>query len=177
MHNRPRLLMGATALLYAGPLLAGLGGFGWATVPVFTAIFFLWLVVIRPRNWPHRLADLRRPEAWLTLAAATAVQALLVVICFGLGRGIGGVAGTLPPFALLLPLAVSFLAIPLARLIWDPAKGVPMETVLDVAPEPLADPFPPVAPAIDDGVGEGPALSPKDADGAGSTGRAVGTKH
>ena len=30
MHNRLRLMPGATALLYLGPLLAGLGGFGWA---------------------------------------------------------------------------------------------------------------------------------------------------
>jgi hypothetical protein len=48
MHNKLRLLMGTTALLYLGPLLAGLRGFGWPVVPVFAAIFVLWLIVLRP---------------------------------------------------------------------------------------------------------------------------------
>ena len=55
MRSRLRLLMGATALLYLGPVLAGLGGFGWSVVPVFTAIFLLWLIVLRPHQWPQRL--------------------------------------------------------------------------------------------------------------------------
>ena len=41
---------------------------------------------------------------------------------FGVGRGIGGVLATLPSFPLMLPVAVSFLSIPLARLIWNPWK-------------------------------------------------------
>lgn len=133
MLNRLRLLKGATALLYFGPLLAGLGGFGWAVVPVFAAIFLLWLVILRPNLWPRVWAEWTRPEALITLAAQTAVQVLLVTLCFGVGRGIGGVLGALPPFPLMLPIAVSFLSIPLCRMIWNPAEGEALDGFLDQA--------------------------------------------
>lgn len=120
MKNRLRLLQGATALLYFGPLLAGLGGFGWRVVPVFVAIFMLWLFILRPQQWPRTLAEWLRPEALVALVTQGVVQVLLVAVSFGIGRGIGGVLGALPPFPLMLPVAVSFLAIPLARMIWDP---------------------------------------------------------
>ena len=138
MHNRLRLLMGATALLYLGPLLAGLGGFGWAIVPVFTAIFVLWLIILRPNQWPRSLAEWQSPEALVTFAAQTAVQVLLVTVCFGIGRGLGGVLGALPPFPLMLPVAVSFLAIPLARMIWDPWKAGEIDSFLDKALDQIA---------------------------------------
>jgi hypothetical protein len=133
MQNRIRLLMGATALLYFGPLLAGLGGFGWAVVPVFAAIFMLWLVILRPRQFPRTLSDWKKPEAQVAVASRLLIQILLVAVCFGIGRGIGGIAGALPPFPLMLPIAISFLAIPLARMIWDPWKADKMENFLDDA--------------------------------------------
>ncbi len=133
MQNRLRLLMGATALLYFGPLLAGLGGFGWNLVPVFVAIFLLWLFILRPQQWPRRAADWARSEALVTLAAQGAVQVLLVAVLFGVGRGIGGVLGSLPAFPVMLPVAISFLSIPLCRLIWDPWKAGEMERFLDDA--------------------------------------------
>lgn len=171
MRNRLRLMMGVTALLYAGPLLAGLGGFGWGSVPVFIAIFLLWLVIIRPEDWPQTLADWRRPEVWVALAARVAVQALLVVACFGIGRGIGGVAGALPPFPLVLPLAVSFVSIPLARLVWDPKKAAAMDAFLDEALVRIEDPGAPVTFATVDGADDAlAALDPSlpGADGTGS---------
>ena len=130
MQNRLRLLMAATALLYFGPLLAGLGGFGWAVIPVFAAIFLLWLVIVRPQDFPRTLADWANPEALIGFAARAAVQVLLVLVCFGLGRGIGGVLGSLPALPLMLPIAISFLSIPLARLIWDPWKAQAMDQFL-----------------------------------------------
>ncbi len=130
MQNRLRLMMGATALLYFGPLLAGLGGFGWEIVPVFAAIFMLWLIIMRPHEFPRSLADWQRPEAWVAFAARGAVQLLLVLVCFGIGRGIGGVLGSLPPFPIMLPIAISFLSIPLARLFWDPRKEQEMDRLL-----------------------------------------------
>ena len=133
MHNRLRLLMGATALLYAGPLMAGLGGFGWAVVPAFCAMFLLWQFILRPHQWPRHPADWATPAALITLITQIAVQTLLVAILFGIGRGIGGTLGTLPPFPLLLPVAVSFLSIPLARLIWDPWKDRDIDRFLDDA--------------------------------------------
>lgn len=125
--------MGATALLYLGPLAAGLGGFGWAVVPVFTAIFLLWQFILRPQQWPRQAADWARPEAMITLVTQTAVQVLLVTILFGIGRGIGGVLATLPPFPVMLPIVVSFLSIPLARLIWDPWKDRDIDRFLNEA--------------------------------------------
>lgn len=133
MQNRMRLLMGATALLYFGPLLAGLGGFGWAVVPVFAAIFMVWLLILRPRQFPRNLQDWKQPEAQVAFAARLFIQLLLVTVCFGIGRGVGGIAGALPPFPLMLPIAISFLAIPLARMIWDPWKADKMESFLDEA--------------------------------------------
>lgn len=136
MQNRRRLLKGATALLYFGPLLAGLGDFGWVMVPAFAAIFLLWLVIIRPQDFPRTLADWMRPEALLAIASRAAVQLLLVLVCFGIGRGLGGVVGALPPFPIMLPLSISFLSIPLARLIWNPWQVHEMDQLLDKA---LAD--------------------------------------
>lgn len=130
MIFRSRLVMGATALLYFGPLLAGLGGFGWAVVPVFAAIFMLWLVIMRPQEFPRSLVDWQRPEALIAFAARAAVQLLLVLVCFGIGRGIGGALGSLPAFPIMLPIAISFLAIPLARLLWEPRKEQEMDRLL-----------------------------------------------
>lgn len=141
MHNRLRLLMGTTALLYLGPLLAGLGGFGWRVVPGFVAIFMLWLFILRPHLWPRHLKDWARAEALVALAAQGVMQIFLVTLCFAIGRGLGGVLGALPPFPLLLPISVSFLSIPLSRLIWDPWQAVGLEANLEqtTSPQP-ADP-------------------------------------
>ena len=86
MHNRLRLLQLATALLYLGPLLAGLMGQGWAMVPVFALIFVVWSVILRPHLWPATLADFARSEALVALGALIATQALLVVVSFGCNR-------------------------------------------------------------------------------------------
>ncbi len=119
MHNRLRLLRAATALLYLGPLLAGLMGQGWDQVAVFAVIYLLRSVILRPQLWPARLADLSRSEALVPLASVVATQVLLVVVCFAIGRGIGGVLGVKPGLPWFLPVALAFLSVPLSRLIWD----------------------------------------------------------
>lgn len=123
MEMRARLLKGATALLYFGPLLAGLGGYGWTQVPTFVAIFVLWQMIVRPHQWPTTLTELTRGELWVGIAAQVAVQILLVAVFFGIGRGIGGAVGALPMYSQMLPLSVSFLSIPMCRLLWNPWKG------------------------------------------------------
>ena len=133
MQARLRLLKGATALLYFGPLLAGIAGFGWRVVPLFVGIFLLWLFILRPQQWPRRLADWSRPEALIALLTQSVVQVLLVAVSLGIGRGIGGVLGVMPDIPLMLPVAVSFLSIPLARMIWDPWRAEAGEDVLDAA--------------------------------------------
>lgn len=122
MQNSLRLGMGASALLYLGPLLAGLSGMGWSAVPVFVALFALWLVVMHPAKWPRDLSVWTGQTA-VAAAAQVAVNALMVVLLFGIGRGIGGVAGFLPHIHAVFPVALSFLATPLSRLAMDPARG------------------------------------------------------
>lgn len=75
---------------------------------------------MRPHLWPSRLRDLAQGDAVVALAALVASQILLVVLCFAVGRGIGGVLGLKPALPVWLPLALSFLAVPLSRLIWNP---------------------------------------------------------
>jgi hypothetical protein len=143
-----RLLMVATALLYFGPLLAGLGGAGWGATPVFLALFMLWLFILRPQQWPHTVHDwLHRYEPWAALGTNLAVQLLLVLLLFGIGRGIGGALHFLPTYGPAFPLAVSFLAIPFARMVWDPWKAPHLNDYLDEAlhKSPLADAEDPLA--------------------------------
>ena len=120
METRRRFMMAANALLYFGPLLAGLGGFGWGLIPVFTAIFVLWLIILQPFEFPISKAEWLTLDAWVAVAARAAVQLLLVVALFAVGRGIGGILGVMTGFPNVLPIALSFLSIPLARMIWDP---------------------------------------------------------
>lgn len=143
MTFRLRLLQGATVLLYFGPLLAGLGGFGWSVIPIFAVLFLLWLFILRPQQWPRHLADWARPEALIALLTQAVVQVLLVAVSFGIGRGIGGALGALPPFPLMLPVGISFLSIPLARMLWDPfgadEGAVGLDAVLSAVNDPEAD--------------------------------------
>lgn len=133
MRNRIRLLMGATALLYLGPLLAGLGGQSFSAAPVFMLVFLLWSIVMRPAAFPREAAAWGQPRVWIGVLAQVAVQALLVLVLFGVGRGIGGVAGLLPILHPALPVALSALSIPLSRLVWDPVKGAKLDDFLDEA--------------------------------------------
>lgn len=144
METRRRFMMLANALLYFGPLLAGLGGFGLGLVPVFTAIFVLWLLILQPMEFPINKAEWLSPDAWVAVAARAAVQLLFVVVLFAVGRGIGGILGAMTGFPTMLPIAISFLSIPMARLIWDPWAQPPAPTEVGAAtqaqtPQPAAD--------------------------------------
>ncbi len=131
MPFRLRLLKGATALLYIGPMFAGISGMGLGVLAPFVAIFVVWLLVLRPEQWPTT------PDEWLTPAAFGAVltlvlsQILLVCVLLGIGRGIGAVAGFLPVVNPLFPLAVSFIAIPLCRVLWDARAAADQGVFLD----------------------------------------------
>lgn len=131
--DRVTLLMGATALLYLGPLLAGLGASGWPWVYGFVAVFVLWLIVMRPRDWPRSATNWQDATVLVRAVTQIAVQILLVALLFGIGRGIGGVLGLSVVWPAWLPLSISFLAVPLGRLIWDPWKAEEMERMLDQA--------------------------------------------
>jgi uncharacterized membrane protein YfcA len=116
VQKGPVILKLATALLYAGPLVAGLGGSGWAMAPAFVLVFLLWQVLQRPRDW-HRTPLKWQAAPRLTRATLRiALLAGLVVLLFGLGRGIGGMLGHLPAMPPAAPLLASLMAVPLARL-------------------------------------------------------------
>lgn len=131
MVTRLRLLKGATALLYIGPLFAGISGFGWGIVAPFLAIFLVWLMILRPEQWPAA------PREWLTASALGALltqvlsQVLLISILLAIGRGLGAIAGYVPIVNPLFPLAVSFMAIPLCRILWDAEEAADAGLFLD----------------------------------------------
>ena len=120
MLDRATLLMAAMALLYFGPLLAGLSGAGWPAVYAFAVIFTLWLIVLRPQAWPRDAAQWRDPTVLIHALTQVVAQCLLVAVLFGVGRGIGGALGAVASWPAWFPLSLSFLSVPLARLIWDP---------------------------------------------------------
>lgn len=132
MQSRLKMLMGATALLYIGPLMAGLGGYGWAIVPVFLALFLLWLFILRPQLWPRNFREWTQYQAWVTFGTTAAMQLLLVAMLFGVGRGIGGTLGVKLQLGPMLPISISFLAIPLARLFWDSSKHSDINDVVSI---------------------------------------------
>ncbi len=114
---RPWLPRLVTLMLYAGPLLAGLAGFGWVFVAGFSVIFLLWQMVMRPLDWPHDPARWAEGRMLAAAGARLALLVLLVTLLFALGRGFGGLFGLTIQLPLLAPVGLSLLAIPLARLI------------------------------------------------------------
>ncbi len=122
---RYRLFLVTAALLYMGPLIAGLAGLGWQMIPVFTLIFLLWLLVMRPAMWPRQAAEWLTPRMIGKVLLWIALQAAVVAFCFGIGRGIGGTMGALADVPTWVPPLMSFMAIPLSRIFWNPAHASP----------------------------------------------------
>jgi hypothetical protein len=132
MLTRIRLVKGATALLYIGPLLAGLCGFGWTMAVPFAGIFVVWLMVLRPEQWPSSPGEWLTGQAWLAALAQVLSQIVLVGILFSVGRGLGGIAdiGTVAVNP-MLPLSISFVSIPLCRMLWDAEEAASQGYFLD----------------------------------------------
>ncbi len=132
MLTRMRLVKGATALLYIGPLIAGLCGFGWGMLAPFAGIFVVWLMILRPEQWPATPEEWLTGPAWLAALAQVLSQVVLVAILFGVGRGLGGLADigavSVNP---MLPLSISFVSIPLCRMLWDADEAASQGYFLD----------------------------------------------
>ena len=122
---RYRLFLISTALLYMGPLVAGLAGFGWQMIAEFTVIFMLWLVVMRPAMWPEALVEWGNRRVLAKVLVWMVIQAAIVAFCFAMGRGIGGVAGALPAMPVWVPPLMSLLAVPVSRILWNPSAANP----------------------------------------------------
>lgn len=131
--NRLRLMQTVALMLYAGPLFGGLAGYGWGMVWPFTAIFLLWQVVMRPADWSREAGRWRDPAVLAGAVARLAILAVIVALCFGIGRGIGGAMGYVGTIPAAAPLALSLVAVPLARLLWNPERAAEMDRFLDGA--------------------------------------------
>lgn len=145
MALRLKLLQLATVSLYMGPLLAGMAGFGWAMLPPFVSLFVAWLIILRPHQWPRSNAEWLQAKCWISVFSQVVTQILLVAVLFGIGRGIGGVSGNLPLFTPILPMALTFLALPLGRIIWNGEKAMARGETID---EMLYAPARPVQPTV-----------------------------
>jgi hypothetical protein len=122
-----------------------MAGYGWMMLPPFVAVFVLWLMLLRPHQWPQANAEWLTRQAWLSVLTQVLTQILLVAVLFGIGRGIGGVLGHLPLFHPVLPVAISFVSIPLSRLFWNAEealeKGLTIDELMYPAPPPPAPGF------------------------------------
>lgn len=120
MKTRSRAVFATSALLYSGPLYAGLGGFGFETVPLFAALFALWLAVVRPGDWPTTAEEWRQPRsvAWPLLILAG--QGVLVAFCLAIGRGIGALNDLVAPLPLAFATGLCVLGIAIA---WTLRRG------------------------------------------------------
>ncbi|MBL9046682.1 MAG: hypothetical protein JNK34_05125 [Tabrizicola sp.] len=131
MMARLRTLKVLAVLLYIGPLFAGAAGQGISSIPPFVAIFVVWLIVLRPEQWPASAEEWSTLPAWGAALTILLSQTALVCVLFALGRGIGAVAGLEFVFDPLLPLAVSFVSIPICRMLWDSGEAAMAGVYLD----------------------------------------------
>lgn len=135
MRMRLTLLSLVAALLYVGPFLSGLGQGPALMVPIFTAVFVIWVAVMRPAVWA-RVTTAGAPAVLAArLAMVTLLQVLLVVVAFALGRGFAALTEAALALPLWLPPLLSLLAVPLARLVWRPEEDRALTEEL-LAPDP-----------------------------------------
>lgn len=117
MNVRDRAYFATSALVYSGPLYAGLAGYSFDVIPAFAVIFMLWLYVVRPQDWPQT------PEAWRTPRALAwpllilSGQMVLIGFCLVVGAGLGGILQFHAPLHLFLCLLISCLGVSVARLL------------------------------------------------------------
>lgn len=125
MTPRMALFSLTAALLYFGPFLAGMTGAKAEFLPIFGAIFLLWLAVMRPAIWTRTSS---RPLALAAyLAGLTILQMLLVFLAFVLGRGISGLFEITIALPVAFPVILSLAALPLGGLVRDPAEDAAAE--------------------------------------------------
>ncbi len=131
MNFRLRAVKSLAVLLYVGPIFAGIGGLGPSVIAPFVVIFLVWLIVLRPEQWPATPAEWLAPSAWGAVLAQILSQTLLVSVLLAIGRGLGAMAEIPPVIGPFFPLAISFVAIPLCRSVWDANKAAMAGVFLD----------------------------------------------
>lgn len=126
MKPRDRLLFATSALLYSGPLYAGLAGYGFATLPLFAAFLMAWLFVVRPGDWPETREDWRVPRAVAWPMLVFAVQMVVAGFCLAMGRAIGGMYAMTLPMPLAVPAGLAVLGILIAAALKRRGAGGPL---------------------------------------------------
>jgi hypothetical protein len=111
------------AALYGGPVLAGMAGHGGQTLPVFVALFLLYMAVARK-------PDLSTGVGWAALSIMVVAQTAIVGLAWGGGLAAAYLLGpvTLPLWA---PLAITGLAAGIGAWAWRDAAE--MNVMLDHA--------------------------------------------
>lgn len=117
MILRPILFSLAAAMLYLGPFVAGLSNAPILFLPIFVALFVLWVALMRPAIWSRVTREGTPAALAIHLGGLTMMQVLFVILAFGFGRGLTAMVGTLD-FEPWKSLALTALALPLGRLLW-----------------------------------------------------------
>lgn len=141
--------------LYGGPLLAGFARHDWAVLPVFAALFLLYISA-------RRKPDLDTRAGWAGLAMMAVTQAALVTLDWGVGLGLAALFG---PVMLPLwgPLLLTAVAAGLGA--WAHRDAAEMDVMLDNVLEELdrmkpggmkagEDLWPGVTPQVEAALGE-----------------------
>lgn len=113
------------ALLYFGPFLAGMTGASLAVVPIFAAVFLLWLAAMRPGVWAKATSQGTPAGLAAYLGGLTILQMLLLLVAFAVGRGLATLIGGVIALPLVLPVLLAVAALPLGRMVRDPCAEDP----------------------------------------------------
>jgi hypothetical protein len=88
MTARRMVIAALGALLFLGPLCAGLAAAPITLLPIFVASFVLWVVMMRPSVWAEATRGGTPVALAVHPAGVTLVQVLMIFLCFGFGRGL-----------------------------------------------------------------------------------------
>jgi len=140
-YGRTWLTLFAIAL-YGGPVLAGFAGHGWSVLPVFAALFLLYVVATRK-------PDLATPAGWAGLVGIAVVQVALVAATWAIGL-VGAQLAAPVVLPIWAPLAMTGVAAGLGAWAWRDAAE--MNVMLDSAIRAIEEmDFSEAAPAVDGG--------------------------
>lgn len=128
LYSRSGLVLFGVAL-HGGPVLAGLAGHDWTVLPVFAALFLLYVSATRK-------PDLTTGAGWAGLAIMAVTQIALVALAWAGGMLIAALTG-----AIMLPLwsPILITAIAAGMGAWACRDAAEMDVMLDSAIRALED--------------------------------------
>lgn len=132
MSLRKAFLILAGTMLWLGPVLAGLANLPYTVIAFFAGAFLLWLVALRPTMW-RRATEAGALTLARRIVVIAAVQALLSLLAYWFGRGIGQILDLTLPLPIWLPPAQSLLGAALAPIIMPPRRAAEMDAFIEDA--------------------------------------------